>query len=424
MPVFKNPSTRRRSTSHALGFLVNRVVIIMAALVSATCSQRALAQPIDPKTIEQLALLTLTNATRDDVIRVMGTAFTEHKTGKTRTMHYGSLPLPRSWRPTDPPPPALWVSLTNGTLKAFGVGGEPVLSSGTLDRIRSVISKTMSLQELLALLGPPSAWLGERRIYHFDIAAPDALRRTTGLAKVRLRWRSVGPTNGLYYLGMIPSTDIANSQREFWNAVGHSPTNQLHAQERGDEIKQVLAQLISVDQAPPKNAKEQTRLENLLSRVLRSAPPNFGPVTIRVLESSEPNAFSVPLTNRFCIGLTRKLMELVSSDEELAAFIAHEIGHGIEETPSREILSRWTTLDRDRLTTLQVYSWTWRSRELSSDCVGIELLIAAGYQPGALQRALRHIPQQISLTHPATEQRDGFLNWYCEYRTSASKTSR
>ena len=423
MPVFKNPSTGRLSTSHTLCFLVSRVVII-AALVSATCSQRALAQPIDSKTIEQLTLLTLTNATKDDVIRVMGTAFTEHKTGKTRTMHYGSLPRPRSWRPTDPPPPALWVTLTNGTMKGFGVGGEPVLSSGTLDRMRPVIGQSVSLQELLALLGPPSAYLDDRRIYHFDIEAPDALRRATGLVKLRARWRNVGSTNGLYYSGMVPSTDIANIQREFWNAAGRSPTNQLHAPDHDDEIKQLLAQLMSVDPAPPKKEKEQARLENLLSKVARSVPPDFGPVTIQALESGEPNAFSVPLTNRFCIGLTRKLMELVSSDEELAAFIAHEIGHGIEETPSRETVSRWTTLDRDRLVTLQVYSWSWRSRELSSDCVGIELLIAAGFQPGALQRALRHIPKQISLTHPATEQRDGFLNWYCDYRTSAIKTSR
>jgi predicted Zn-dependent protease len=105
-------------------------------------------------------------------------------------------------------------------------------------------------------------------------------------------------------------------------------------------------------------------------------------VVVSILDSNEPGAYAWPRRHVF---VTRGLMHSVTR-EELAAAIAHELGHLIDDghVAAPAALSGGNT-DSDA------------DAEARADAIGIALLRRAGHDPDAMTRLLRHMSHQPNL---------------------------
>jgi Zn-dependent protease with chaperone function len=220
-------------------------------------------------------------------------------------------------------------------------------------------------------------------------------------------------------MGMIPSVvglqAIDEEGREVRERSRLQSPERPNQPEQNEESLQKL--VAAVAYAPPPNSAEQSRLDHTLSRLLRGVPPDFGPVRGRILEATVKNACVTQVTNGYFVGITRGLWA-ISSEDELAAVIAHEFGHIIDRKPTNmapivNIMNKYS-VPTQRI--INFISWSSRSHEHVADSAGVDLLIAAGYDPNALQRTLARIPAEISSTHPSSERRAKFLQWYSQYR--------
>lgn len=187
------------------------------------------------------------------------------------------------------------------------------------------------------------------------------------------------------------------------------------------------------------NDKEQTRrLTNIVQRLVTYAtktPPSFS-FTCTILDSTDVNAFSIP---GGYIYVTKGLLDFVQSDHELAAVLAHEIGHSVLRHAIKKmqkdkkvfintnlgaLLAAILTKEPSSIGPLyiaanairtDVLSGYGRKAELEADAQSVHTLYAAGYNPvGALTMLERLMRQQnrhpqvemgIFQTHPDPELR-------------------
>ena len=165
-------------------------------------------------------------------------------------------------------------------------------------------------------------------------------------------------------------------------------------------------------------------------------PTTFGGYRFALLDSPEVNAFACP---GGIILITRGMLSSVKSEDELAAVLAHEIGHIIHRDGIAAIQSsRWSeallvigsnaarefgpkdtakllslfegSID-DVLKTLVVNGYG-REQEKVADAAALEYLAAAGYDPQGLVGYLTRLEQAghgskggILTTHPGTDER-------------------
>lgn len=165
-------------------------------------------------------------------------------------------------------------------------------------------------------------------------------------------------------------------------------------------------------------------------------PEIFGGYHFAVLDSPEINAMACP---GGIIFITKGLVGLLKSEDELAAVLAHEVGHVINRDGINAVKSaRWTQAlavlgsaaaqqygsegfgqlvglfegsVEDVVKTLVVNGYG-RSRELAADRSAASILMASGYDPGALIRVLEYYKQRegsdntgFFKTHPGTSER-------------------
>jgi predicted Zn-dependent protease len=165
-------------------------------------------------------------------------------------------------------------------------------------------------------------------------------------------------------------------------------------------------------------------------------PTTFGGYHFALLDSPEINAFACP---GGIILITRGMLSSVKSEDELAAVLAHEIGHVIHRDGISAIQSsRWTeTLlvigsnaarefgpkDTAKLVSLfegsiddvvktLVVKGYGRDQEKAADASALGYLAAAGYDPQGLTGYLKRLEQGgkgskggILTTHPGTDER-------------------
>jgi predicted Zn-dependent protease len=165
-------------------------------------------------------------------------------------------------------------------------------------------------------------------------------------------------------------------------------------------------------------------------------PTTFGGYHFAILDSSEVNAFACP---GGMILITRGMISSVKSEDELAAVLAHEIGHVIHRDGIAAIQSsRWSEAllvigsnaarefgprDTAKLVSLfegsiddvfktLVVNGYGREQEKAADSAALVYLAAAGYDQQGLTGYLKRLEEGgkgskggIFTTHPGTEER-------------------
>src|SRR6266446_3514127 len=171
-------------------------------------------------------------------------------------------------------------------------------------------------------------------------------------------------------------------------------------------------------------------------RVAARSPRRDVRYTFAVVDMAEPNAFALPGGEVF---VSRGLLVLVNSEDELAGVLGHEIGHVAARHAARRVtraapLAVVTALgagitglvsplvggllggvgDLANSALLAPYS---RDQEREADRVGQELVAGAGYDPAALSTFLHTLEREEALhrdqarawsffaTHPPTPER-------------------
>ena len=177
---------------------------------------------------------------------------------------------------------------------------------------------------------------------------------------------------------------------------------------------------------------EQERLTRVTTRLLRAAGENPSDWQWQVFQDPQPNAFALP-GNR--IGVFSGMMQIASTDAQLATVVAHEIGHlqanhgservqqqaasqlglslidaalGAGDIAGREMIGSALGMGV-QYGVLLPYS---RNNELEADRLGIELMAAAGYNPNAALNFWKKMSQvsggqgpEFLQTHPAAGNR-------------------
>lgn len=165
-------------------------------------------------------------------------------------------------------------------------------------------------------------------------------------------------------------------------------------------------------------------------------PVTFGGYHFAVLDSPELNAFAAPGGMIF---VTRGMLATIKSEDELAAVLAHEVGHVVNRHGIAAIQSsRWsealTVIGSDAAKTFGgsdvaklaklfdgsindvfktlVVNGYGRSQEEEADGAALGLLVRAGYDPAALEGYLQRLAEAgksssggMLSTHPGTEER-------------------
>jgi predicted Zn-dependent protease len=164
-----------------------------------------------------------------------------------------------------------------------------------------------------------------------------------------------------------------------------------------------------------------------------------GPWTFQIVDTPEPNAFALPGGH---IYVSRGLLALVNSEDELAGVISHEIGHVTERHSEKRIRATLATspisiatgiggaaagivsrrlgnlvAGSGRLISASVVAPYSRSQENEADKVGQGLAARAGYTPSGISTFLHTLGREQKLvsgderessfldTHPMTPER-------------------
>lgn len=179
-----------------------------------------------------------------------------------------------------------------------------------------------------------------------------------------------------------------------------------------EAVKMVFAEMGRLE-----NEALQQYVEAVGQRVARAAPRIGSGYRFFVVDQWTPNAFALPDGSIF---VSRGILALASSEEELANVLAHEITH----VTQRHAIGRMAVADSAnpfligfaRAAYLASFS---RDQERDADRGGQALAAAAGYDPGAMAAFLRKLEyvERIQLgasrlptffdTHPATAERAG-----------------
>jgi len=189
----------------------------------------------------------------------------------------------------------------------------------------------------------------------------------------------------------------------------------------------------------PWNRERAESYLNLLGQTLAQAsdlPQTFGGYHFLILDSDEVNAFAAP---GGLIFVTRGILRCCSSEETLAAVLAHEIGHvqlkhGLQSIKKGRLTTALTLLAtesakaygakelaeltaafegsvRDTVTTMVNNGYS-RSFEYAADAAALKILRQAGYAPVALVEVLEKMKSEVKpggsgfgKTHPAPTDR-------------------
>ena len=222
------------------------------------------------------------------------------------------------------------------------------------------------------------------------------------------------------------------------NPVTNRPNLVLTTKEGERQIGQEEAKKIEQEMGLTNNPKLTAYVEALGQRLAAHSPRKDVTHQFYVVEMVEPNAFALP--GGF-VYVSRGLLALANSEDELAGVIGHEVGH-VAARHSVQRLSAAapfaivggvagavTGIVSDRLSNLVtgitgltgkiVLSPYSRSQERQADEVGVDMAAKAGWDPAGLSHFLHALEREQKLqsdkdgsisffdSHPATPERVG-----------------
>ena len=192
------------------------------------------------------------------------------------------------------------------------------------------------------------------------------------------------------------------------NLFAHRP-NDLFSDAResdlGDAVDDQMARSLRIIEAP----KEAAFLSRVATQLLASAPATDIKFRFTIIDSPDANAFSIPGGH---IYITRKLIALLQSPDEVAAVIGHEMGHVLAHQGSlaistemrrllkiqvlkdrEDVFKKYALLAESYLNASATHTIKDREHEdqVAADRISVSLLIASGYNPEALVTALDRI---------------------------------
>jgi predicted Zn-dependent protease len=180
------------------------------------------------------------------------------------------------------------------------------------------------------------------------------------------------------------------------------------------------------------NQRYQQTAERVTGNLLQALEGEQGDWEVVVFEGDEANAFALPGGK---IGVYEGMFELVDNEAQLAAVIAHEIGHNRADHAQERVNSEVATQGAVQLVSaaLQVGNVGYanaiagalgagaqygvllpysRNQELEADEFGLQLMAEAGYDPRAAVQLWQNMARQggerppaFLSTHPAPDER-------------------
>ncbi|HCP50263.1 MAG TPA: hypothetical protein DIT73_08560, partial [Gammaproteobacteria bacterium] len=151
----------------------------------------------------------------------------------------------------------------------------------------------------------------------------------------------------------------------------------------------------------------QEYVASLGQRLLQHAPGTAEKYRFVVLDNAQINAFATPDAFIF---VNRGLLAFLSSEEQLAAVIGHEIGHVVGEHARRRkmanllgktagiaaamVTGRGELYDVSNVATTTLLSGYGREMELEADRYGAEFLARSGYNPLAMIEVVQVLKDQ------------------------------
>ncbi|MBW2244067.1 MAG: M48 family metalloprotease [Deltaproteobacteria bacterium] len=174
--------------------------------------------------------------------------------------------------------------------------------------------------------------------------------------------------------------------------------------------KQVASQIGLLD-----DAALAAYVQQLGSRLARGVPRSSG-YQFKIVDQVEPNAFALPGGYIF---LSRGLIALANSEDELACVIGHEITHAARRHSARQqAIERAQPISMPWIRARKLASYS-RDMEREADKGGQRLAAASGYDPMGMSTFLRNLERtgRVKLgytrlpsffdTHPDTGERVG-----------------
>lgn len=262
------------------------------------------------------------------------------------------------------------------------------------------------------------------------LALGGTLLLTTGCETLSDIGATVGETTGTI------TPEEAESLRRAGVAVGRTFEDITPEQEY--YLGRAVTATILTQYRPYENPTA-TEYVNLLGQSLALAsdkPETFGGYRFLILDSDEINAFAAP--GGFIL-ITRGMLRLCQNEDELAAVLAHEIGHvqhehGLRAIKSSRLVTAFTVLAIETTRTLagdEVRQLTQafegsigditqtltasgysRKAEREADQAAVTILRRVGYHPAGLIRMLEEMDQQLkpggldfARTHPPPRNR-------------------
>lgn len=164
-----------------------------------------------------------------------------------------------------------------------------------------------------------------------------------------------------------------------------------------------------------------------------------GQCTFTLVNSDVPNAFAIP---GCYIYVTRGIMALMNSEDELASVLGHEVGHVVADHAARRqntatltglgailagVLTGSGEIAQAAGQAAQLYTLSYsRDQEFESDDLGVRYLQRAGYNPHASADLLRSLGMQETLS-ARIANRDAASatpSWARTHPLSAERVSR
>jgi predicted Zn-dependent protease len=253
-----------------------------------------------------------------------------------------------------------------------------------------------------------------------------ALGVFSNLKKLHAKSAIVGSLLAVSLFVSSCSTNPATGQKQFTALMPASQEAQIGAQEHKKIIKEF---------GVVKDTKLQSLIDKIGARIVPYTERSDVNYTFTILDTNIVNAFALP---GGYVYVSRGLMALANSEDELAAVIAHEIGH-VTARHSAERYSRGTVaglgagilgilLESKQATELlglgsNLYLASYsRTQEHEADFLGIRYITKAGYDPDAMSDFLVSLERETQLmqkrlgvhaknqnsymsTHPVTAER-------------------